>query len=136
MNERNARAALMDLRQFLAESGASLQTIDAAGLNEMEGGYMREVRRFVPCARLIGVPRRVERRWLAFARLYCAYLLASGRLEAPCLVLVSVPGKERAVRPARRDSRRDRAPWWLSCRAPSREVMKPFEFFFHAQWTA
>jgi hypothetical protein len=94
MNERNARAALMDLRQFLAESGASLQTIDAAGLNELEGGYMREVRRFAPCARLIGVPRRVERRWLAFARLYCAYLLASGRLEAPCLVLVSVPGKE------------------------------------------
>ncbi len=55
---------------------------------------MREVRRFVPCARLIGVPRRVERKWLAFARLYCAYLLATGRLEAPCLVLVSVPGKE------------------------------------------
>jgi hypothetical protein len=89
----NERAALTDLRRFLVDHSASLQTIDAAGLNERESGYMREVRRFVPCARLIGVPRRVERRWLAFARLYCAYLLASGRLGVPCLVLVAVPGK-------------------------------------------
>jgi hypothetical protein len=59
MNERNARAALMDLRQFLAESGASLQTIDAA------------------CS--LGCTART---------------LATGRLEAPCLVLVSVPDKE------------------------------------------
>jgi hypothetical protein len=94
--EREARAALEDLSRFLAEHGATLQTIDAAGLNELERGYMREVRRHVPCALLIGVPRGVERKWLAFARLYCAYLLASGArgpLDVPCLVLVSVPGK-------------------------------------------
>ena len=93
LHKMNERAALTELSRFLADHDASLQTIDAAGLNELERGYMREVRRFVPCARLIGVPRRVERRWLAFARLYCAYLLASGRLEVPCLVLVAVPGK-------------------------------------------
>ena len=96
MSEREARAALEDLSRFLAEHGATLQTIDAAGLNELERGYMREVRRHVPCALLVGVPRGVERKWLAFARLYCAYLLASGargRLDVPCLVLVSVPGK-------------------------------------------
>jgi hypothetical protein len=95
-DERETRAALEDLSRFLAEHGATLQTIDAAGLNELERGYMREVRLHVPCALLIGVPRGVERRWLAFARLYCAYLLASGargRLDVPCLVLVSVPGK-------------------------------------------
>ena len=96
----NERAALTELSRFLADHDASLQTIDAAGLNELERGYMREVRRFVPCARLIGVPRRVERRWLAFARLYCAYLLASGR-----------PSSSR-VRPSRRRER--------PCRTPSR----------------
>ncbi len=126
MNERNAHAALLDLRQFLAESGASLQTIDAARLNELEAGYMREVRRFVPCARLIGVPRRVERKWLAFARLL--RVPPRDRAARGAVPGLGLGARQRGARAGRHGGSR------IVLRRA--QVMKPFEVLFHAQWTA
>jgi hypothetical protein len=90
-----AEKEMEDLRRFLLASGASVQlalTVDAASLNSIETRYMREVRRHVPCARLIGVPSDLEpSAWVKYTRLYCAYLVARGALAAPCTVFVALP---------------------------------------------
>ncbi len=84
------------LRRFLLANGASVnleRTVDAVVLNSLESTYMREVRRLVPCARLIGVPRDLApSAWAEYTRRYCACLVASGALTAPCTVFVSLPG--------------------------------------------
>lgn len=68
------------------------QTVDAALLDSMERTYMREVRRHVHCARLIGVPSDLgPSAWVEYTRLYCAYLVATWALAAPCTVFVALP---------------------------------------------
>jgi len=44
-----------------------------------------------PSVRLIGVPLGV-RDWQTYVRLYCAYLVAAGKLSPPCTIFVSLPG--------------------------------------------
>jgi hypothetical protein len=86
---------LHELRRFLVANGASVnlaRTVDSAALNSIERTYMREVRRHVPCARLIGVPSDLaSSAWAEYTRLYCACLVASCALAAPCTVFVSLP---------------------------------------------
>jgi hypothetical protein len=86
---------LHDLRRFLLANGASAnltRTVDTAALNSMESTYMREVRRHVPGARLIGAPSDLpSSAWAEYTRRYCACLVAGGALAAPCTVFVSLP---------------------------------------------
>ncbi len=86
------RRALRRLRDFLAAHRTSLGEVDVHALVALERGFMRAVQRRLPRARLVGVPRGAEGAWREFVRLYCAYLVASGRLEAPCTVLVAFAG--------------------------------------------
>jgi hypothetical protein len=90
-----AEKEMGDLRRFLVARGASVQllrTVDLAWLESIETTYMREVRRHLPCARLIGVPSDLEpSEWVKYTRLYCAYLVARGALASPCTVLVALP---------------------------------------------
>jgi hypothetical protein len=89
-----AERALAELRRLLDVHETSMDAVDAAGLDAIEGTFMRSVRAYVPCARLIGVPTGVQAHWLEYARLYCAYLAASGMMpSAPCTVFVAVPGQ-------------------------------------------
>jgi hypothetical protein len=87
---------LHGMRRFLLANGASMnlaRTVDAAALDSMERTYMREVRRHVPGARLIGVPSDLpSSEWAEYTRRYCACLVAGGALAAPCTVFVSLPG--------------------------------------------
>ena len=84
------RHALTEMHAILSAHGTSLAALDAAGLQELEDGWMRLVREHVRCARLVAVPPGAESSWRAYARAYCDYLVASGALEAPCTVFVAV----------------------------------------------
>ena len=92
------RTETQALKRFLAEHGASLATVDGKLLNVLERGYMNQVRARVPFARLVGVPANLDEvHWREYTRLYCAYLVAVGKLRPPTTVFVSVPGT-RALR--------------------------------------
>jgi hypothetical protein len=89
-----AERALAELRRLLDVHETGMHAVDAAGLDAIEATFMRGVRVCVPCARLIGVPAGMQAHWLEYARLYCAYLVASGMMPcAPCTMFVAIPGQ-------------------------------------------
>jgi hypothetical protein len=94
---RAARRALEEMRGILEASGASLRAVDTERLDALERGWMRRVRELVASARLVGVPDSIDANWHAYARAYCAYLVASGTLAAPSTIFVSVGADGAAV---------------------------------------
>ena len=86
--------ALLNLKNFLIENRTTLYETNPRGLDELERGFMSLMRATLgPSVRLIGVPLGV-RDWQTYVRLYCAYLVAAGKLSPPCTIFVSLPGPE------------------------------------------
>ncbi|NDC40185.1 MAG: hypothetical protein EBZ77_01350 [Chitinophagia bacterium] len=98
------KRALGMLKAFLKRTGASMGTIDAKLLAELERDFMPAVRARVPSARLIGVPAGLDGldgrgdEWATYVHLYCMYLAAVGALRTErkeskeMTLFVSVPG--------------------------------------------
>ena len=79
-----AEAALEALSVFLRYYNAQLP--DGNVLNDLERSWMKTVRKHVACARLVGVPEKVEDVWQTYAFLYITYLDAVGKMPLPCTV--------------------------------------------------